>query len=356
MPQVSASRWRGTFAVRGAAMAAVLLASASVLADSPPPADGPPMVKLSDHGLTVTVALPDARHGFYRSTRFDWSGMITGVTFGGHAFYGPWFDATAETVRDYLDDGQTLTAGTVNAATGPVDEFVPPQGEAPPGYAETAVGGTFLKIGVGRLVRPDDKAYDRFRPYAIAGGTVWKVARRGRSIRFVQHIAADSSGYGYTYEKVITLAPGGLMTLAHRLTNIGTKPFRTQVYNHNFTRFDGLDSGPPLSIETPWQLGPVPAKAIGLAETDGGTIRLAKPLPAGAVVSLPVPAVPADVASARFVFRGAGAAVSISGDHPLARAQIWAIRKAVAVEPFILLDLPPGASRTWTWDYRFSAP
>jgi len=301
------------------------------------------------------VAPPDAAKGFYRGTRFDWSGMITRVTFAGHAFYGPWFDATDPAVRDYVDDGKVLTAGTVNAASGPADEFVPPQGEMPPGYAEAGVGGTFVKIGVGRLVRPDDKPYDRFRPYAIAGNNGWQMIRSGRALRFVQRLAADASGYGYTYEKTLTMAPGGALTIAHRLTNTGTKPFRTQVYNHNFTRIDDQDSGPPLRIDTPWALGPVPARATGLADTQGGTVRLLQPLPAGAVVSLPVPTIPADASAASFAMRGAGASVFVNGDHPLTRAQIWMIRKAAAVEPFILLDLPPGAIRTWAWHYRFAA-
>jgi hypothetical protein len=38
--------------------------------------------------LHATVYLPDAANGFYRETRFDWSGVIGDLTSAGHSYYG----------------------------------------------------------------------------------------------------------------------------------------------------------------------------------------------------------------------------------------------------------------------------
>jgi hypothetical protein len=39
-------------------------------------------VELKTNGLKMTVYLPDAEKGFYRGTRFDWSGVIGPVRSG----------------------------------------------------------------------------------------------------------------------------------------------------------------------------------------------------------------------------------------------------------------------------------
>jgi hypothetical protein len=38
------------------------------------------------------VTLPDAQKGFYRGTRYDWSGIVTSLEWGGHVFFGPFFE------------------------------------------------------------------------------------------------------------------------------------------------------------------------------------------------------------------------------------------------------------------------
>ena len=43
----------------------------------------------------------------------------------------------------------------------------------------------------------------------------------------------------------------------------------------------------------------------------------------------------------------------IKGDRPLARVQLWSIRKVLAVEPFIDISVEPGQSFDWTTVYSY---
>src|SRR5438067_11361563 len=131
----------------------------------------PPRAELSNGLLRVKLDLPDAANGFYRGTRFDWSGMIDNVDYGGHKFYGRWFQGTDAAVRDFEYRGAEIVAGPNTAATGPAEEFN--TNDKALGFDESKPGGTFLKIGVGVLRRPDERDYDHFRLYEIVDPGKW---------------------------------------------------------------------------------------------------------------------------------------------------------------------------------------
>ena len=42
-----------------------------------------------------------------------------------------------------------------------------------------------------------------------------------------------------------------------------------------------------------------------------------------------------------------GAGVKITGDRPLTRSMLWSIRTVLAVDPYIGIDIQPGAEFTW---------
>ena len=51
-----------------------------------------PQAEIANGQITAKIYLPDARNGYYRSTRFDWSGAVYSLRYQGHDFYGPWYD------------------------------------------------------------------------------------------------------------------------------------------------------------------------------------------------------------------------------------------------------------------------
>ena len=60
-------------------------------------------LEISNGVLKVGFHLPSSDSGFYRGTRFDWSGVIERLEFKGHNYYGPWFTKTDPNVI-VLDD------------------------------------------------------------------------------------------------------------------------------------------------------------------------------------------------------------------------------------------------------------
>src|SRR4051795_8775205 len=83
----------------------------------------PPRAELSNGTIRVKLFLPDAANGFYRATRFDWSGMIETVEYGGRTFYGRLFQGSDPAVHDCEYRGAEIIAGPNPAATGPAEEF-----------------------------------------------------------------------------------------------------------------------------------------------------------------------------------------------------------------------------------------
>ncbi len=121
-----------------------LAASAALLA-----ATEFPEAEISNGTVTARLYLPDAQNGYYRGTRFDWSGQIASLRVGGREYFGQWFDKYDPKIHD--------------AIMGPVEEFL--TDDTSPGYQEAPVGGNFVRIGVGVLRKSEDRAYERFRTY-----------------------------------------------------------------------------------------------------------------------------------------------------------------------------------------------
>ena len=91
--------------------------------------------------LTATLYLPDAEQGYYRATRFDWSGQVANLEYKGHNFFGQWFDRYDPKLHD--------------AILGPVEEFLT-DGKGL-GYDEVKPGESFVKIGVGAIRKPEER-------------------------------------------------------------------------------------------------------------------------------------------------------------------------------------------------------
>ena len=92
--------------------------------------------------------MPDEEKGYYRSTRFDWSGIIAQVEYVGLSFFQEWIDYIGTISPGKLD---SYDSGT---GTGTAEEF-----RKPLGYEDAKPGSPFLKIGVGILERADEKPY-----------------------------------------------------------------------------------------------------------------------------------------------------------------------------------------------------
>jgi hypothetical protein len=147
-------------------------------------ADSPPTAEITNSLVRLRLYLPDAKTGFYRGTRFDWAGIIASAEYAGHDYFTQWFQRTDAKVHDFIYDGPDIVAGPCTAATGPAEEFAS-DGSAL-GFSEAKAGGSFIKIGVGVLRKPDDAKYDMFRLYEIVDG--------GKGSRIHGHIGIWAGG------------------------------------------------------------------------------------------------------------------------------------------------------------------
>ena len=312
-----------------------------------------PQTEISNGQIRAKVYLPDARNGYYRGTRFDWSGVIGSLKYKDHEYYGPWFDKVDPTVHDYRYDGSQIIASTCSGVTGPVEEFQT-RGTAL-GWDEAKPGETFIKIGVGVLRKDEDK-YDFVKQYPMVDPGKWTVAHHPDSVEFSQELADPSSGYGYIYHKIVRLAPDAPeMVIEHRLQNTGRRPIQSAVYNHNFLVLDRQPIGPDFVITFPFPLqSPAPPDRV-LAEISGHQFLYRRVLQGEDVVESPLAGF-SDSAKdndIRVENRRVGAGLRIDGDHPLSHVNLWSIRTVLAVEPFITMNISPGGDFRWKVSYEY---
>ena len=315
-------------------------------------AAAPPTAEIANGLLHAKIFLPDLKDGFYRGTRFDWSGVIYSLEYKGHRYYGPWFDKTDPSVHDFVYRDGKIVAGPCSATTGPADEF------RPVGWEEAKPGGTFVKIGVGVLRRPDEAQYDNYRVYEIADPGRRSVRTSAHAVEFTQEVKDSRSGYAYLYSKVVNLWPPGKpeMVLEHRLRNTGARPIRTTVYNHNFLVMDGQAPGPGLIITVPFRFRTPRSPNPELAAVRGKQIVYLRTLKDREVVAMPLEGFSSSPADheIRIENNNTGTGVRIRADRPLASESLWSIRSVVAVEPFVAISLNPGEEFTWTTTYTFT--
>jgi len=294
-----------------------------------------PQTGISNGILEVNFYLPDINNGYYRATRFDWSGNTTSLTYKGHSYYGQWYNKYEPTIHDVV--------------MGPVEEF------GPVGFEEAGVGGNFIKIGVGALMKPDDKPYNSFRLYDIKNPGKWKIRKKSSSVTFIQTIS--DGDYGYTYIKTVRLAEGSPeMIIEHTLINNGVKRIETSVYNHNFLMIDKEPTGPGYSITFPFELS---GDCRGTGETiqfEGKQMKFLRNLTSsenifcgnlGGFKGIP------DNYNIKVENLKTGAGVRITSRESLSKLVFWASPTTVCPEPYTDIEVEPGSRFSWSINYEY---
>jgi hypothetical protein len=214
-----------------------------------------PRADIASGAVRATLYLPDPRTGYYQGTRFDWAGAIAGLTWRSHSYFGKWFDRYDPKVHD--------------AITGPVEEF------QSVGYDDAKAGESFVRIGVGAVRKPDERAYDQFKTYDVVDPGTRTTARGPNWIEFT-HVLRDTRGYAYEYRKRVEVSDGTLV-LEHLLRNTGSKPIVSSVYEHNFYMLDNQPTGPDVMIRFPFAVTAT-GTLNGMVETRGNDVVYLKEL------------------------------------------------------------------------------
>ena len=317
---------------------------------------GAPSTTLTNGLIKTDVFLPDPEIGFYRGTRFEWAGVISNFTYAGHTFYNNWFTSTEPGIRDFIYRGNEIVTGEASGITGPAEEFV--QDDAAMRYSVAPAGGTFLKIGVGMLRKPDMAKYDEYRLYQIVNGGKWTAITAPDWVSITQVLLDEESGFGYEYQKTICLIAGQpRMRIEHSLKNIGERKLDTQHYNHNFLALDGETTGPAYRVTVPYEIelhSPINEK-VGAVVVD--SVIFKKNLEGEESFSLAIGGFSQtqDDYCIHIQNSRLNVGVTVVGDRPLQRVNLWTIRTVLSVEPYVVLSIPKGGRQTWAYEYTYSA-
>jgi hypothetical protein len=342
--------------IRTIPAAAGLVCALAVAAASPSSAQ---MSQTNRHEAVLTNGPLRARvyvpgpDGFYRSTRFDWSGIIASLEYRGHNFYGPWFNGSDPSVRDFVYRGSDIVVSAQSAAVGPAEEF-----RTALGYATARPGDPFVKIGVGTLKKPDEARYSGYANYEIVDPGTWTVRTGSDFVESTQDLRDSGSGYGYVYRKTVRLTNDKPeLVIAHTLQNTGRLPIQTHQYNHNFLVLDRKPTSADFTITLPFDITTNPAPDPQTAAVQGRQILYTKTLQDQDRVFFGINGFGQDPKDydIRVDDRASGAGFRVTADRPLAGLSLWSIRSVISIEPDVAIDLAPGASMDWTLTYTYFA-
>ena len=298
-----------------------------------------PKAQISNGLIHAEIMLPDPQNGSYRSTRFDWSGIISSLQYQGHEYFGQWYKVHDPKVHD--------------AITGPVEEFRASEKDSGLDYEETKPGDAFVRIGVGMVRKPNEKDYRAYTTYDIVEPAKWKVRRHKDRIEFTQQLRADD-GYAYLYSKTVRLVKGKPeLLIVHSLKNTGTKLIETTQYNHNFFVIDHEIVGPDIDLK--FVFTPKFARDLsGRAQVQGQKIIFPHELTdKGVFTELTGSADDVKDYDFRIENVKTGAGVHITSDQPLLKVNVWAIRTVAVAEPYIRIHIEPGQELRWRVRYDF---
>ncbi|QRR03168.1 hypothetical protein [Dyadobacter sandarakinus] len=295
-----------------------------------------PDADISNGTIKATLLLPDAANGYYRGTRFDWAGVIPKLEYKGHTYFGQWFPDYDPKLHD--------------AIQGPVEEFVALD------FDGTKSGEEFVKIGVGGLIKPDDKPYAFARYYEIKNPGKWSVNTRKDAVEFT-HELKDAAGYSYLYKKTVRLAKDKPeLVLEHSLKNTGTKAIETKTYNHNFFMIDNEPSSPNIRIVFPFEVKGE-GKGFGtIINANGKSLAYSREVTKGDQVfsaGLEGFGPTAKDYDIKIENTKTKAGVRITSDQPLDKLVYWACPTTSCPEPYVKISVAPGAEMKWKVNYEF---
>jgi hypothetical protein len=311
----------------------------------------PPEATISNGSVTAKLYLPNAEKGYYRSTRFDWSGAIHSLTYKGHEYYGTWYDKIDPDVINWVHRDGLVVSGPCSALMGPANEF-----QKPLGFDEAKVGGTFIKLGVG-VLRKTDGPYNTYKPYPVLNSGKWTVHKSPNQVVFEQQLSDPDSGYGYVYRKTMRLEKGKPeLTIEHSLKNTGKVVIDSNVYNHNFVTLDHQAPGPDFTFRVPFNIQAAPPtpgrppRVNNFTKLSGNEVVYLKQLSGTDEAVVQMQGFGSDAKDNEIVIENkkVGAGLKISNNRPITRELLWSIRTVLAVEPYIAIHVETGKEFTWT--------
>jgi hypothetical protein len=338
-----------------------------------------------DGNLSVVVYLPEGLVPdlpvYYTGSRFDHSSMIGSiirkVNGRSHVLYGTglwriphnsnWPESGVGLAAEFGvgDDGDFC-----NFRCGWLDAHEVTNGVL--GYREARNGETFLKIGVGELVKGSCPACDSTEdynfnsPYLFAKRPYWTMTKTATNGVMLEHFATLRD-HGYRLVKEVSLV-GNTLSVTSTLTNMGAEHFSTVWYSHHFYTCDDVAIGPGYELDVnmkgdrnpiyeepgTWSWSkPLRDYATVKGVADKISIHMTKALDPG--IRIKTEFINDGTTTGGFTLKGCESSITatipqVGGDQgiPMYAYNLYVERGTFSPEPQIYLSLDPGASKTWT--------
>ncbi len=280
---------------------------------------------LKNNRLEVTIQVPGS---CYKGARFNWCGIIEQVTLDNTYSF-----CTKESLHPH-----TGTNGI-----GLCNEFGL---EKAIGYESVKVGEYFPKIGIGSLQKDTQEEYKFFYPYKILENKIDYIEEM-QTIKFTME-QKELSGYGYIYEKRITIK-GNHLIVSYYLKNTGVKPIDTTEYCHNFIRVNHglinqeykLKFNKEMTFEQKEDILQFRKNEISWLKPVNKVFYLATNECKG-------------LNRWCLIHKETGVSISESVNQEVYRFALWGDRHVVSPEMFIDISLKPNAIQRWTRTYEFN--
>ena len=294
-----------------AAVAALCIAAHAAAAD---------VHVLASDGLRIEIEVDTDRNAAEFGPRFDRTAVVRSVTLDGIELLGPW---------------------------GLSDEFGL-YGDGVLGYEAAAIGETFVKIGVGRLVRDTAERYDFAHPYPVDTLFPVEVTAGDASLSVSQRSDGD-----YHYRKSYELRGADGLVIHYELTNTGATPWTFEHYNHHWFRVEDVAVGPGYRVVTGFEL-PEADTAFRRAPF---SLEMTAPLGPGEAAYYASDLDGAAAGAGTFEWQVDGMPViHYQASFAPDRFAVYAAADGFCPEVFTRVALEPGATAAWSASYRFMAP
>ena len=293
--------------------------AAACFLSSHPAAAEPHVLEYGD--LRIAIEVENDRLSQAFGPRFDRSASVSSISLGETEFLGPW---------------------------GLPDEFGL-YGDGVLGYEQAGVGETFIKIGVGRLIRDTEAAYHFAHPYPVDQLFPVEVTADNGAVRVVQQSKGDGR-LQYRYAKTYTLTGADELTIAYQLTNTGSLAWSFEHYNHHWFRLADVPVGPDYRVVTGFEL-PVAQTNLELASF---SLEIPSPLAPGEAHYYASELSDIPASANHFELQVSGAAVvRYRGSFSPRRFAVYANADGFCPEVFFRAALEPGDTASWSTTYRF---
>lgn len=300
-----------------------------------------PETVLKNENLKVTVYLPDAEKGYYRSIRFDWAGMIKQAEHKGHTYFG-----------ELKGCGKHHNPKVHDHGVGPCEEFGM---NVPVNWDDVKEGEAFMKVAVGLLEKKSGKKKKYWFPtkYKVVKLFPWENEIKDNAVVSSQQ-GECPGGWKYDYVKTVSIdktAP--VLKIHHKLKNTGTKPIKTDLYSHNMFIIDGKPIGSKYQVILPFR-PKLPSKRPQRAVWKGNELKLQTEVLKGSFWAQ-ADGFSKDKKDNAFTVAVDGVSLHGATDYPLHEYCVYAEKTGLCPEPFILINIKPGETAEWTTTLTFKA-